>query len=131
MITAAYRNKNSNVYIHFGGAKQLEQTKCEGFELLLSLQRFVMDPCQKRLQEAKEEIADRIITAQQMIENSQGAIRCDFDDHCRHFKDALEGHGLHHQFQNILETYRDDIREIIKRKIDRTLERIESGYYDK
>ncbi|WP_372713645.1 hypothetical protein [Ilyobacter sp.] len=90
-----------------------------------------MDPCQKRLEEAKEEIADRIVTCEQMIANSTGAIKRDFDDHCRHFKATLEGHGLHHQFQNILETYRDDIREIIKRKIDRTLDRIESGHYDR
>lgn len=130
MITKEYRIKNNQIYLNFGGPAQLEQTKCEGFELLLALQRFVMKPNQKRLQDVKSELADRVITCEQMIANSTGAIKRDFDDHCRHFKNALEGHGLHHQFNYILEVHREDIKRIIKRKIDRTLDRIENGYYD-
>ncbi len=130
MISKDYKIKNNNIYIHFGGSDQLEQTKCEGFELLLALQRFVMGPSQKALDKVKDELADRIVTCEQMIDNSTGAIRKDFDDHCRHFKNALEAHGLHHQFNYILDVYREDIKKIIKQKIDRTLERIESGYYD-
>ena len=130
MISKDYKIKNNSIYIHFGGSDQLEQTKCEGLELLLALQRFVMKPNQKRLEDVKSELADRIITCEQMIANSTGAIKRDFDDHCRHFKNTLEGYGLHHLFQKVIEDHRGDIREIIKQKIDRTLERIHSGYYD-
>ncbi|ADO83833.1 hypothetical protein [Ilyobacter polytropus] len=131
MISKDYKIKNSSIYNHFGGSAQLEQTKCEGLELLLSLQRFLMDPSQKRLNEVKDEIADRIITAEQMIVNSAGAIKRDFEIHCIHFKNALEGHNLHHLFQNVLEEHRGDIRRIIEQKIDRTLSRMESGHYDR
>ena len=130
MISKDYKIKNNSIYNHFGGSAQLEQTKCEGFELLLALQRFVMGPSQKALDNVKDELADRIVTCEQMIANSTSTIRRDFEDHCRHFKNALEGHGLHHHFNYILEVHREDIKGKIKQKIDRTLERIQSGYYD-
>jgi hypothetical protein len=130
MISKDYKIKNNSIYIHFGGSNQLEQTKCEGLELLLALQRFVMVPSQNALDKVKNELADRIVTSEQMINNSTGAIKRDFESHCIHFNNALEGHNLHHLFQNVLEEHRGDIRGIIKRKIDRTLERIENGYYE-
>jgi hypothetical protein len=130
MITKEYLSKIDEIYAIFGGAEQLEQTKCEAFELLLALQRFVMNPVEEKLKDLKSEIADRIITCEQMIRNSSGCIKEDFNSHCIHFKNALEGHSLHHLHQHVLSTYRDDIRLIIKQKINRTIERIESGYYD-
>lgn len=130
MISKDYKIKNNSIYIHFGGSDQLEQTKCEGLELLLALQRFVMVPSQNALDKVKNELADRIVTCEQMINNSTGAIKRDFESHCIHFKNALEGHNLHHLFQNVLEEHRGDIRNIIEQRIDRTLSRMKSGHYD-
>jgi F0F1-type ATP synthase membrane subunit b/b' len=100
-------------------------------ELCLSLQRFVMNPIKARLNDVKEEIADRIVTSEGMVDNAKGSLEDEFKKHFKTLEQFLKDHNLYETYQNILDKNRESIRKIIEQKIDRTTNRIKSGHYDR
>lgn len=132
MLDTEYRHRNNEIYFHFGGRNQLEQAKSENYEVLDALQKFILKPyCKERLENIKNEIADKLVMSEQMEFNSTGTIRNKYLEHSERFTKYIEEEGLELILNLVIDGYREDIKEIIKQKIDRTLERIESRYYEK
>ena len=132
MLDTEYRHRNNEIYFHFGGRNQLQQTKSENYEMLDALQKFILYPNNKEIiKNIKEEVADRIIMIEQMTNNSKGSIREDFFKHLENFNDFIIKEGLGIALNTIIDGFKDEIKEIIKTRIDRTLERVEAGVYRK
>lgn len=89
-------------------------------DLLKIIEHFGINNQQRKLQEEVFELQEAITIFQQ-----GGNLK--FDDIEEEIADVMI---LLKQFQHYYEINRENIRKIMKNKIKRTLERIESGYYE-
>ena len=104
-------NKLLQIFNHFGYKAQVEKQKEEDAEFLEAVQEYIDNPCKETMDHMIEEFADKHTVGIGII---LGALK-------------ITG-----RFSEESEIYIRLVRnDIEQKKIDRTLDRIKSGYYDK
>jgi hypothetical protein len=130
VLNTNYSRKADEIYNHFGFSKQLAKAQEEGLELSLALQKYINNPNKTTLEEVKGEVADWFVMCEQLERNSPLNCKRFFDDVAHAVNSVMERMSLKHTYIAIMDLYRKDIRLIAEEKIDRTLERMGSGYYE-
>ena len=102
-------------------------------DLLKIIEHFGVNNQQRKLQEEVFEL-NEAITRYEFAEDDntiEGQYRWDMNFFKEYItEEIVDTMILLKQFQHYYKINREDIRKIMKNKINRTLERIESGYYD-
>ena len=129
------KKQAQEIYKHFGYEKQRLKAKEERLELEISLNKLALYDVREEqgmshtylrdelINDCQEEFADNVLMRMQ-LENLD-------------FQEAFEEMKINYSKSRILHCFgidnfyfrKEEVRKWVERKVDRTLERIENGYY--
>jgi hypothetical protein len=117
MLNKISRKKIDAIYKKEGFENQFEKTKNTGLELILSVQKFTMDPTKKKLENIKNHVADYWILCKQILRNAPREELKYLVNLNNSFEKTITALDLKEIYSNIMEKYKDDILRITENKL--------------
>ncbi|WP_320046473.1 hypothetical protein [uncultured Ilyobacter sp.] len=117
MLNKISRKKIDALYKKEGFENQFEKTKNTGLELIVSVQKFTMDPTKKKLENIKNYVADYWILCKQILRNASREELKYLVKLNNSFEKTITDLDLKEIYSNIMEKYKDDIVKITENKL--------------
>lgn len=117
MLSKISRKKIDALYKKEGFENQFEKTKKAGLELILSVQKFTMDPTKKKLENIKNFVADYWILCKQILRNAPREELKHLVKLNNSFEKIITDLDLKHIYSNIMEKHKDEITKITENKL--------------
>ncbi|ADO82705.1 hypothetical protein [Ilyobacter polytropus] len=117
MLNKISRKKIDALYKKEGFENQFEKTKKVGLELILSVQKFTMDPTKKKLENIKNCVADYWILCKQILRNAPREELKYLVKLNNSFEKTITDLDLKHIYSNIMEKYKGEIIKITENKL--------------
>ncbi|WP_319370700.1 hypothetical protein [uncultured Ilyobacter sp.] len=128
MLNKISRKKIDALYKKEGFEIQFEKTKNTGLELILSIQKFAMDPTKKKLENIKNHVADYWILCKQILRNAPREELKYLVKLNNTFEKTITDMDLKETYSNIMEKYEDDIIRITENKLKKLKISLEENF---